>query len=98
MAEAVKPEYRGDLGNFSQIGNGMGPSWVIHVFSTVQRFDAFRSKAKYLSIGRERFKGVIFPVPSRSGIIVILGTDYGAESTELYELVIQFVERKLTEV
>ncbi len=91
LSEAVKPEYRNELGSYVQKANGMAPLWGLLVFTILQRLDSFRSKVRYVSVGRENYKGVLFFVPPHDSLMIILTTDKRAESSGMYEMVIQFI-------
>ena len=60
LAESVRPEYRVKLGGIGRAAGGMAPTWGIRAFNLMQRLDEFSSKARYLSIGRDDNKGMIF--------------------------------------
>jgi len=92
IAEAVRPEFKRTLGGLSQSANGMVSQWNIVAFNLMQRLDSVRSKARYLLIGRDELKGLIFPVPPSETHYVVLTLAKKANVEGLYENVLEHVK------
>jgi len=95
LAEAVRPEMRNTLGSISQRTDGMVGIWSILTFNSVVRLEKARSKTKYITIGRETTKGMIFPAHIFEDVMIGLTIEPKTEATEIYELVMRFVEENI---
>ena len=95
IAESVCPEFRKSLSGLSQTANGMVSQWNIAAFGLFQRLDSFRSKARYLVIGRDDLKGLIFPLPPSETIYVVLSITKAADAAAIYESVIAMVKNSV---
>jgi hypothetical protein len=96
IAESVRSEFNRSLSGLSQTANGMAPQWDIVAFNLMQRLDSFRSKARYLAIGRDDLKGLIFPVPPSESTYIVLTLAKTANLDEIYESVIELAKNSLS--
>jgi hypothetical protein len=95
LAEAVRPEMKNTLGTLSQRTEGMVGMWGILAYNAVMRLEKARSKTKYLTIGRETTKGMLFPANIFEGVMIGLTIELRTEATEIYELVMKFVDESI---
>jgi len=93
IARVVKSEFPQSLGKPDGT-NGMAAHWGILAFNAMERLDTVRSKAKYLAIGREDNKTLIFPLDESRSLMVIMTTSNDAEATKMYDIVIQLISTK----
>ena len=70
----------------------MAGQWAIRAFNAMERLDAVRSKAKYLSVGRESSKTLIFPLKMSDNVMIIMTIRSRAEATEIFDTVTKFVK------
>jgi hypothetical protein len=95
LAEAVRPELKNTLGTLSQRTDGMVGKWGILAYNALARLENARSKTKYLSVGRETTKGMLFPASIFEGVMIGLTIELKTEATEIYELVMKFVDQNI---
>jgi hypothetical protein len=92
IARAVRAEFQITLGSLVQETDGMAGHWAIRAFSAMERLNATRSKVKYIVVGREKNKALIFHFDVLDNLLIIMSIYLNAESTELFETVTKFVE------
>jgi len=71
----------------------MAAHWAILAFNAMERLNEVRSKAKYLCVGREKNKALIFPI--NSALMMIMVLNVRTEATEIYELTTKFISEYL---
>lgn len=98
LAESVRPEFRNTLVGLSQTADGMAAQWDIVAFKLMQRLDRFRTKLRYLEIGRDDFKGLIFQMPSSDDLFVILTLGKEANGIGIYNTVRNFTENSFQKI
>jgi len=92
LAESVRPEMQSNFGSLSKRTDGMIGKWMILAFSAMERIEKAKWKSKYVSVGRENHKGMVFPAEIFGGVMIGLKIEMKTECTEIYELVMKFVE------
>jgi hypothetical protein len=92
LGESIRAQHRQELAGLDQATQGMVVKWVLLMFNLAKRFDSYRSKTQFLMIGRERFKGMIFPMPKSDEIIFALTIRREAEATGIYDKIIDFLK------
>ena len=90
ISRAVRAEFQQILKPLSEI-DGMAGHWAIRAFNAMERLDAIRSKVKYLSVGRESSKTLIFPVKMSDNLMIIMTIRSRTEATEIFDIVTKFV-------
>jgi hypothetical protein len=70
----------------------MAGHWAIRAFSAMERLNAIRPKVRYIVVGREKNKALIFPITVSDNLLVIMSIYLNAESTELFKIVTKFVQ------
>lgn len=98
LAESVRPEFRKSLVGLSQTADGMAAQWDIVAFKLMRRLDRFRTKLRYLEIGRDEFKGLICQMPSSDDLFVILTIGKNADGIAIYNTVRNFTENSLQKI
>ncbi len=92
LGETVRPENRKEIGTTPERADGMLPQWGVSVFHILQRLDSFRSKTRYVAVGRDRFSGMFFPFASNENVLIAMTLDKKAVPAEIYEIVNRYVE------
>ena len=96
IAESVRSEFSRSLSGLSQTANGMAPQWDLVAFSLMRRLDNVRSKERYLAIGRDNLKGLIFPVPPSETIYIVLTLAKTADMDAVYESVVELAKNSIS--
>jgi|SRR5271166_5878152 len=95
LAEAVRPEMMSNFGSLSKRTDGMVGKWTILAFSAMERIEKTKWKSKYVTVGRENHQGMVFPAEILGGVMIGLKIELKSESSEIYELVMRFVEENV---
>ena len=94
MADIVKSEFRNNITRLSQSGSGMAPLWGIAAVNLLRRMDNERSKLKYVTVVREAYETLIFPVPTRDNLIIGIEMTRDTSASKIYgtvsKLAVQF--------
>jgi hypothetical protein len=92
LTKAVKSESRNNLGKLSGETEGMAAHWALLAFNSMKRLDAERSKTKYIVVGREEYKTLIFPASLHgSNIMLILTSTLQTNVEEIYTRIMKIM-------
>ena len=86
---------RSNFGSLSQRTDGMVGKWTILAFSAMERIEKAKWKSKYVTVGRENHIGMVFPADILGGVMIGLKTEMKTESSEIYGIVIRYVEENI---
>jgi hypothetical protein len=96
ISRAVRAEFQQSLSSLNPLTGGMAGHWVMSAFHTMERLDAFRSKTRFLVVGREKNMNIIFPLNSSGNLMIIMTIQTRSEPTEIFEIVTKFIKLRYT--
>jgi hypothetical protein len=79
----------------SQRSNGMAGKWGILAFSSMERLEPVKSKAKYLLMMREDYVEMIFPATIPEDVMLGVALDPKAEPARIYQIVHAFLGNEI---
>jgi hypothetical protein len=92
IADVVKPDFRKIIGQFSQAGSGMGPQWGMLGLKAFRRLDSERSKLNYITVVRNAYTVLIFPVSLREDEVVIgIELEKGNDPAQFYDAIMKLI-------
>lgn len=95
VAEVVKPEFKSSAGQFSQAGKGMGPHWVMLALRMFRRLDDERSKLNYITIVRNNYVAVLFPITLKGSEMSIgVETAVSSDPQVIYAAIMDLIRRQ----
>jgi hypothetical protein len=92
IARVVRTEFQQSLSSLAPLTGGMAGHWVMSAFHTMKRLDAFRSKTRFLAVGRETNMTLIFPFNTEGTLMIIMTILAKTEPTEIFEIVTRFIK------
>ena len=95
LAEQVRSEFKQSFGSMSQRSNGMAGKWGILAFSSMERLEPVKSKAKYLLMMREDYVEMIFPATIPEDVMLGVTLDPKAEPAGIYHIVHAFLGNEI---
>ena len=92
LGEYLRSEYRKEIGTAPDRADGMIPKWVVSIFNTLRRMDSFRSKTRYVIVGRDRYIGIFFLLASNEDVLIAMTLEKNKRApVEIYEMVNRYV-------
>ena len=71
---------------------GMAGHWAIRAFNVMERLDVVNTKSRYLVVGRDANKTMIFPLTLSDNYMIIVTIKARTEATEIFEIMMKFIE------
>jgi len=91
LARVAQREFQHDL-DLPKDTEGMAGHWAILAFNAMKRLDAARSKTKFIVVGCEDHKALIFPVSYQGNdLLLIMSVRLRLETSDLYERITRFL-------
>ena len=95
IADVVKPEFKNLSPQFSQSGKGMAPHWTMLALRSFRRLDDERSKLNYITVVRNNYLALLFPVKLRGSEVAIgVETAIGTDPQVIYAAIMDLVRRE----